>query len=255
MIPKIIEIGPLTFHIYGLIIGIAALTGWYVTKSRAHYYKIDKKIFDDWVLIIPLLTSIIGARLYHVLDYWSIYSKNPIDIIKIQNGGLGIWGAIAGGIVAIYYICKAKNINFLRTLDLVAPSMALAQAIGRLGNWINQEGFGPPTTLPWKVYIEPQNRPYQYILTNYFHPTFFYEAALNLVVFVLLICLGKKFNKPGQIFAFYLIFYSTARFFLEFLRLDTWTIGAVKIAQILSAISIIAGTTILFLAKSHLDRD
>ncbi len=241
MIPKTIEIGPATIHTYGLVIALAVLVGWYVAKKRAHLYKIDIKIFDSWILAIPLLVGIIGARLYHVLDYWSTYSKEPMMIIQIQNGGLGIWGALIGVFIGFLYVSRVKKIKFSNVLDLAAPSMAVGQAIGRIGNWVNQEGFGQPTNMPWKVYIDPQNRPSQYLLAPYFHPTFFYEAALNLFIFITLMYFSKRLKKPGQIFALYLILYGTVRFSLEFYRMDTWQFANIKVAQLLSIIAVSLG--------------
>lgn len=255
MIPKAIEIGPITLHTYGLIIGLAILTGWYIAKERSQLYKINKKLFDDWTVSIPIILSIICARLYHVLDYWDIYSKNPIQILAINNGGLGIWGAIIGGILGSAIFSRLKRIEILTLLDLVVPSMILGQAIGRFGNWINQEGFGPPTNLPWRVYINPENRPEQYLLTNHFHPTFLYEALLNSLSFLLLVYFSKKLKKPGQIFALYLIFYSITRFFMEFFRIDTWVVEDLKIAQIIALFGISIGTIMLanIKAKSRVD--
>jgi len=255
MIPKTFEIGFFMFHTYGLILGLATLVGWYVAKKRAHKYKIKQEIFDDLILVIPLVTAIIGARLYHVLDYWDVYRTNLSNIFFIQNGGLGIWGWLFGAIVGIYIVCRVKNLKFRPVMDLIAPSMVLGQAIGRIANWINQEGFGPPTNMPWKVFISPQNRPEQYLLTNYFHPTFFYESILNLISFLSLIYLSKKLKKPGQIFALYLIFYSTSRFFIEFFRIDTWVVGNLKIAQVIALFGISAGIIMLAntKAKSKVD--
>lgn len=249
MIPQTIEIGPLTLHAYGLIIAFAVLTGWYIAKKRAYLYKIDIKIFDKWILLIPLMTSLIGARTYHILDYWSVYSLHPIEVFNIQNGGIGIWGALIGAIIGFYIVSYLEKISFMKMIDLAAPSLALGQAIGRFGNWINQEGFGPPTTLPWKVYISAQNRPPQFPFTSYYHPTFFYEAGLNLIAFIVLIYLSKKYKLPGQIFGFYLIFYGTIRFLLEFYRIDTWTVGSTKVAQVISAVSLLLG---LYLVKRGL---
>ncbi len=245
MIPKIIEIGPFTLHLYGLLIALGILAGWYVAKKRAHAYKIDPKIFDSWSLTIPLFLGLMGARLYHVLDYWPAYMGDPAKIIQIQNGGLGIWGALAGALLGLFLVGRIEKINLLSVLDLAAPSMALGQAIGRVGNWINQEGFGPPTNLPWKVYIDPQNRPEQYINSMYFHPSFLYESILNLSAFALLLYISKKTKKPGQIFASYLILYGVIRLALEFYRIDTWQIGEVKVAQIIALVSISAGIGLL----------
>ncbi len=250
MIPKTVELGFFTFHTYGLILAISTLAGWYVAKKRSHLYKIKQEILEDWILIIPLATALAGARLYHVLDYWSVYKSNPGNILLIQNGGLGIWGWLIGMIFGIYLVCSVKKIKVLPVLDLIAPSIALGQAIGRIANWVNQEGFGPPTNLPWKVYINPENRPEKYLLTNHFHPTFFYEAILSLLSFLLLIYFYKFFKKPGQIFALYLIFYSTIRFFMEFYRIDTWAIGELKIAQVVAVIGMLVGTTLLTNVKA-----
>src|SRR3990167_5170542 len=218
MIPRSIDIGPFSIHLYGLIIAFAIFCGWYLAQKRAKIYKIPQKIFDDPVLLIPLVLSIAGARLYHVLDLWSYYGKNLVDIIKIQNGGLGIWGGILGMILGFLIVSKVKKLDLLKSLDLAAPSIILGQAIGRFGNYINHEGFGPPTNLPWWVSIAPQNRPEQYFLYTRFHPTFFYEAVLNLIFFILLLYLTGKVKIKGQIFALYLIFYSVARSISEFWR-------------------------------------
>ncbi|MBI2034806.1 MAG: prolipoprotein diacylglyceryl transferase [Candidatus Levybacteria bacterium] len=134
-----------------------------------------------------------------------------------------------------------KRLNIWSILDLAAPSILLGQTIGRIGNYINQEGFGPPTSAPWGVFIDPQNRPTQYVLYTRFHPTFFYEALLDAIFFILLIYLSKRLNVSGQLFAFYLIFYSLARFITEFWRIDTATIGEIKVAHVISIFAFMIG--------------
>jgi len=247
MIPRSIEIGPFSIHFYGLIIVFAIFAGWYLAKNRARIYEIPQKIFDDPILLIPLVLSIAGARLYHVLDLWSYYGRNLADIIKIQNGGLGIWGGILGMILGFLIVVKLKKLDLSNSLDLAAPSVILGQAIGRFGNYINQEGFGPPTNLPWGVPIDPENRPAQYLLYPRFHPTFFYEAILNLIFFILLLYLAGKVKIKGQIFALYLIFYSVARTISEFWRIDTWVVDDIKIAYIFSLAAFICGAGLFFL--------
>ena len=247
MIPRSIDIGPFSIHLYGLIIAFAIFCGWYLAQKRAKIYKIPQKIFDDPVLLIPLVLSIAGARLYHVLDLWSYYGKNLVDIIKIQNGGLGIWGGILGMILGFLIVAKVKKLDLLKSLDLAAPSVILGQAIGRFGNYINQEGFGPPTNLPWGVFIDPQNRPTQYLLYTRFHPTFFYEVLLNLIFFILLLYLAGKLKIKGQVFALYLIFYSVARSISEIWRIDTWIVDGVKIAYIFSLAAFICGVGLFWL--------
>ena len=251
MIPRSIEIGPLSFHLYGLIIAFAIFCGWYLAKKRAKIYRIPQKIFDDPILLIPLALSIIGARAYHVLDYWSYYSQNLIAVFYLANGGLGIWGGILGMLLGFLIVAKVKNLDLLKILDLAAPSDILGQAIGRFGNYVNQEGFGPPTNLPWGVFIDPQNRPTQYLLYTRFHPTFFYEVFLNLIFFILLLYLAGKLKVKGQIFALYLVFYSVARFITEFWRIDTWVIDGIKISYLFSVCAFIFGVMLFWLQSRN----
>ncbi len=249
MLPRSINVGPLTIHLYGLIIALAIIAGWYLAQKRAHYYKIPQKIFDDPILLIPLSLSIVGARIYHVIDYWDSYSQNLMSTIYIGNGGLGIWGALAGLVIGLIVVAKVKKLNLLSGLDLVAPSLLLGQAIGRIGNYINQEGFGPPTNLPWGVYISPNRRPLQYVNQSHFHPTFFYEAALDFIFFIILILIAKKLKVRGQISALYLILYSLGRFTVEFWRIDTAVIGQIKVAQALSVLAFMLGLSLLVKLK------
>lgn len=235
MIPPSFSFGPVTIHLYGLIIACAIYVGLSLAKRRATKYKIPKEIFDDPVLVIPLILALIGARLYHVIDYWEYYQNNLNLIFSISSGGLGIIGALIGVVIGLYIVAKKKKINLLSLLDLAAPSIVLGQAIGRIGNFVNQEGFGGPTNKIWGIYVAPPKRPAEFIDATHFHPTFFYEAILNGVVFFLLLYSAKKKKrKPGAIFAMYLIFYSLVRFFVEMYRIDTWTVGTVKVAQVVS---------------------
>jgi len=233
MIPREISIGPLTIHIYGLVIAIAIFLGWVLAKKRAAIYKVPRKLFDDPILIIPLILAISGARIYHIADYWDYYQNNLDQILVIWNGGLGIFGAIAGALLGFWAVAKIKKIDIWKILDLSAPSLLLGQAIGRIANYINQEGFGPPTDKPWGIYINPENRPLQFISSTQFHPTFFYEAAINFIFFIILIILAKKLQR-GQSFSLYLIFYASSRFITEFWRIDTWTVGEVKVAHVVA---------------------
>lgn len=260
MIPKTINLGPLIIHLYGAIIAIAIFLGWYLAKKRAHLFKqslrsspamrdaglkISQAIFEDPILLIPLTLAIIGARAYHVTDYWHLYKENLISILYIYNGGLGIWGALFGAILGFWLVAKIKKLDFLNALDLVAPSLLLGQAIGRVGNYVNQEGFGPPSTAPWSVYIDPANRPPQYQNFSRFHPTFFYEAILDLIFFLILIAVAKRLKK-GQAFALYLVLYSTSRFIVEFWRIDTWVVGQIKISHLLSIVVLTGGVYLFY---------
>ncbi len=249
MISPTINIGPLTIHYYGIIIASATFIGWALAKSRAPRYKIPQEIFDEPQILLVIGLALVGARIYHVLDYWKYYIPNPISIFYITNGGIGIWGALFGGLIGLYLFTKLKKIPLLAALDLISPSLILAQAIGRFGNYINQEGFGLPTDLPWGVYIDPSKRPLGYLTYSHFQPTFFYEAALDFLIFAILIYFSRRTKAPGRIFAFYLIFYSSSRFFIEFLRIDTWTVGTVKIAQVIAILTFFFGLNLLLNPK------
>jgi phosphatidylglycerol:prolipoprotein diacylglycerol transferase len=145
-----------------------------------------------------------------VLDYWDIYRQNLLSILNFSGGGLGIWGGLIGMFLGFWIVTKIRRVNFLSVLDLIAAPLLLSQAIGRLGNFVNQEAFGQPADLPWAIFIDFQNRPFQYQTNTHFHPTFFYEAILN-------------------------------RFLVEFYRIDTATVGQLKLAQLLSVILFTVG--------------
>ena len=252
MLPRSINIGPLTLHLYGLIIAIAIYIGYQLAKKRANIFKIPKTLFEDPILLLPLALGVIGARIYHVLDYWEVYKADPWSIINISGGGLGIFGALAGIFVGFWLVAKIKRLNLLSLLDLISPPLILGQAIGRFGNYVNQEGFGLPTNLPWGVYISPENRPLRFITSTSFHPTFFCEAIIDLIFFVLLIYLSKKSIVNGQLsivkgrtFALYLILYSIGRFTVEFFRIDTATFGTIKVAHPLSITTLVVGFCLL----------
>lgn len=250
MITRQISIGPLTIHVYGLIIAISIYLGWLLAKKRANLYKIPRKLFEDPILIVPLILAVIIARIYHVVDYWDYYSGNLNQIFAVGNGGLGIFGALVGAFLGFWIIAKVKKIDIWKMLDLVAPSLLLGQALGRIANFVNQEGFGPPTNKPWGVFIDQAHRPIEYINFDRFHPTFFYEAITNFIFFIILIILSQRLKK-GQVFALYLIFYSTARFITEFWRIDTWMIGEVKVAHILAILAFLIGLGLLMRADKR----
>jgi len=249
-VSKSIQIGFLSIHLYGLIIATAILVAWWLAIKRAYLYKIPRQKLETTVLLIPLVLGILGGRLYHVADKWSYYSQNPVQAVRLDQGGLGIWGALLGIILGFYIVARIQKINLLSLLDLIAPSLLLAQGIGRIGNYINQEGFGLPTNLPWGVYIDLQNRPAQYILEKHFHPTFFYEMWLDFIFAALLIFVAPKFKKRGQLFGLYLISYGAIRFVVEAFRIDTWTVGQFHMAYLFSAVSVVAGCLLFLKAKN-----
>lgn len=236
-----ISLGPVNIYFYGIFISLGCLAGYILAKKRLGYFGIKEKEIDS-ILILLFPFSILGARVYHVLSWLPYYRLFPKEIFSINHGGLGIFGAIASGLLILIFLCKRKNYNLLRLLDLLSLPLLACQSLGRLGNYFNREIFGPPTDLPWKIYIPPENRPINFLNQSYFHPTFLYEAALCLLAIFLLNKLEKKTNYSiGFSFGFYLMSYGTIRFFTEFLRFDTWQIQGIKVAQAISVIFMAVG--------------
>ena len=178
----------------------------------------------ETVVIWAVPAGIVGARLYHVLTDWQLYfgpGRDPIDALKIWNGGLGVWGAVALGALGAYLVARRKAMVFPAVLDAVAPGLVLAQAIGRLGNWFNSELFGRPTDLPWGLQIAAEHRPEGYEQFATFHPTFLYEMVWNLGVFAVLVWADRRFRLGhGKVFALYVALYCAGRFWIEALRID-----------------------------------
>jgi len=234
-------------YFYGIFISLGVFLGYFFSKKRAKKNGIKEEILDSvYLLLIPF--SVLGARIYHVLSWLSYYLLFPREVFSIRNGGLGIFGSIIFGILALFLFCKIKKQDFILILDLISPSILLSQAIGRVGNFFNQEAFGPPTDLPWKFYVSPDKRPIEFISFSYFHPTFFYEAILCILAFLIILVLEKNL-KPAKGFSSgsYLFSYGLIRFFTEFLRFDTWKIFGFKMAQVISVMFVGIG---LYLIKS-----
>jgi len=212
-----------------------------------------ENIFDlaFWLIIF----GIIGARIYHIFLEIEYYIAHPADIIKIWEGGMAIHGAVIAGIITILIFCHKKKMNFWLTTAILTPGLALCQAIGRWGNYFNQELFGLPTDLAWGIPINIIIRPPKFIDSQYFHPTFLYESLGNLFIFAVLICLLWYFFKKGKkrydlVVITYLIMYSTLRFFMEFIRIDkTPEILNLRFPQIASIIIILACFVYLFQQK------
>jgi prolipoprotein diacylglyceryl transferase len=176
------------------------------------------------VVIVAIPFGIIGARIYHVITDYQLYfgpGRDPLNALKIWNGGLGIWGAVALGALGAYLVARRRKIRFAALLDALAPGLVVAQAIGRLGNWFNSELFGRPTTLPWGLEISPTNRPTGFEQYATFHPTFLYELLWNLGVAAVLIWADRRFRLGhGKVFALYVVLYTAGRFWIEALRID-----------------------------------
>ncbi|MGB8213467.1 MAG: prolipoprotein diacylglyceryl transferase [Anaerolineales bacterium] len=250
-----------SFHIYfyGILIMLGVAAAAFLAQAEARRRGIDPAYLWDALFWI-VLAGVVGARIWHVFSpppsmiaqgiTTQFYLTHPLDLINIRNGGLGIPGAIIGGALALWLYCRNRKISFLNLADAIIPGVALAQAIGRWGNFFNQEVYGKPTNLPWKIYIDPAHRVDGYRNYAYFQPLFLYESLWNLLNMALLLWMSRRFEKwlkPGDIMLIYVIMYSIGRFFLEFLRLDSSQIGGINFNQTFVAVAALVSGVLLFL--------
>ncbi len=235
---------------YGILIAFGLILAIIISYLIARYRRFKA---DEILNFAPfaIIAGVIGARLLHVVVNWSYYSKNLSSIFAFRQGGLAIQGVVIGGFIALIIFARIRKIDFWGFADCIAPSLALAQAIGRWGNFFNQEAYGKPTDARIGIFISPENRLRGYESFDYFHPTFLYESIANILLFVILIVLHvifrKKENKVpnGIIFNLYLIIYSLYRIFIEYYRIDSSMLGSVKVVYIISGLTIIAAFIIL----------
>jgi prolipoprotein diacylglyceryl transferase len=220
-----IHIGPLQLRAYGLMIALGVVAAVWLTGRRVEQRKIGTREDISAAAIWAVPAGVIGARIYHVITDWHLFRHNLLDIVKIWEGGLGIWGGIAGGVAVGMVVVKKRGLPPLLTLTCATPGLALAQAIGRWGNWFNQELFGKPTTLPWALRVSaPKAQSMGYPPGTTFHPTFLYESLWNFALCGFLLWLDHHRRlRPGRLFAWYVAGYTVMRFFIERLRIDPAT--------------------------------
>jgi phosphatidylglycerol---prolipoprotein diacylglyceryl transferase len=221
--PVMFEVGPFALRYYGLCIAIGIIVATWLTSRELERKGYDGTLaLDSLFFIVPL--GFVGARAYHVITDYGLYSQDPFPgVFEVWNGGLGIYGAVIGGFVGLLIFARIRGISPLAFADAVAPGLVLAQAIGRWGNYFNQELFGRPSELPWAIHISPENRPIGYEDAATFHPTFLYESIWDVVVCLILLWVARRFAdrlKNGDIAVLYVSLYSFGRFFVESLRVD-----------------------------------
>lgn len=243
--PVAFELGPLSIYWYGIIIASGMLLGYFIADREANRKGLPEGLFMDLMFYI-IIASIVGARLYYVVFQWEYYSQNPIDIIMVNEGGMAIHGGLIGGFLAGIIYCRVKGFSFFQLADIAAPSLILGQAIGRWGNFMNQEAHGGEVS---RGFLESLMLPewiinQMYIDGAYYHPTFLYESVWNLIGFVLLLLLRPNL-KIGQTILLYLIYYSIGRFFIEGMRTDSLMIGeSLRTAQFISILLIVAAAAV-----------
>lgn len=243
--PVAISVGPIEVRWYGILIVTGIVLAYMVAQKEAVKRGLPQDFIAD-LLIWAVPIGIISARIYYVMMRWDVYSANPAHIIRIWEGGIAIHGALIGSFITAYVFCRVKGVSFLRVADIAAPSIFIGQIIGRWGNFVNQEAYGGPVS---RTFLENLLLPnwiieQMYIVEDdtYVHPTFLYESLWNIVGLVIILLLRKKNLQRGEMFFFYLTWYSVGRFFIEGLRTDSlYLIGDLRSAQIVSILGIVIG--------------
>lgn len=254
-------------HYYGIVITLGAVLGaWMATREVKRRGYQPEMVWD--LLVYLMIGGIIGARIWHVFTpspdilvrdpitgamvnpYFAGGTVRILDILAVWRGGLGIPGAIIGGAIVLYFYARSNPISFAEWADIIAPSLALGQAVGRWGNYFNQELYGAATNLPWKIRIAPEYRLAGFENVEYYHPLFFYESLWNLFNMFLLIWIARRYAdrlRTGDIFLIYLIVYPVGRFLLEFLRLNASLVAGLNINQaVMGGVAICAAAALGF---------
>lgn len=248
-----IHLGPLYLRFYGLIVVAAILAGTVLIERLAKARGMNAQFIWD-SLIWTTVAGVVGARLWHLFTpppssiavglTTRFYLTHPLDAIAVWNGGLGIPGAVIGGGLAMYVLARRRGESFLAWADLIAPGLALGQAVGRWANFVNQELYGAPTDLPWAIYIPPNKKLAGFEQYATYHPLFLYESLWSLASVFFLIWVGRKYQnqvEKGSIFLIYLITYPTIRFLLDFLRLDASMVAGINANQ---AVMVVVGVVV-----------
>ncbi|WP_221638038.1 prolipoprotein diacylglyceryl transferase [Listeria booriae] len=247
--PVAIQLGGISIRWYGVIIATAVVVALLIAMQEAKKRNVDRELLVD-LLIWAIPIAIISARIYYVLFEWSYYKDHLNEIIKIWHGGIAIHGALLGSVLTAIIFARIKKVSFWQLADIVAPSLIIAQAIGRWGNFMNQEAHGGPTT---RAFLESLHLPdfivnQMYINGVYYQPTFLYESLWNVLGFIVLLLLRRTRILRGELFLSYVIWYSIGRYFIEGMRTDSLMLtDTLRMAQMISIVLIvIAGGLIAY---------
>src|SRR5688500_1819523 len=264
--PVAFRIGAFPVHWYGIMYAVGLTAVYFILMREARRRGQNVELVGNGLLVVAI-AALIGGRLYHVIDQWAVYAADPITAIlpitRQPDGsyafagfsGLGVPGGIITGTIAAWFLTRRWNVSFATWADIVAPALFAMQAIGRLGNFFNQELYGPPTTLPWGIAIDCVHRVAAYpcetfpLAMTHFHPLFLYEALSGLIgMLVLLWLAGRPRTRlvPGDLLLTFFVWYGTTRFLLEFMRSGNWTFFGIPPAQIVSAGFIVVGLALLW---------
>ena len=253
--PVAVRIGPIPVFWYGIGYAAGLAAAAWVMAREARRVGQDPDLIPNGLLVVAI-AALIGGRLYHVIDQWQLYSADPIKVILPPYSGLGVYGGIVTGLLAVIWYTRRHGVPFWTWADIIAPGLFAMQAIARWGNFFNQELYGGPTDLPWGVAIDCAHRVSAYPCTTFpaettfFHPLFLYESLSGLLGMLFLLWLGRRHRdrlRPGDLILTFFVWYGIVRFVLEAFRTDNWLFFGVPTAQIVSAVFVVVSLVILVL--------
>ena len=256
--PIAFHLGPIPVAWYGICYAVGLTLAYIVITREARRRGLNARLVDNGIIIVAA-AALVGGRLYHVIDQWALYKDDPLKIILPPYAGLGVYGGIITGIIAAWYITRRWHQSFAKWTDVIAPGLFVMQAVGRLGNFFNQELYGPPTNLPWGIAIDCAHRVGDHGIAQYpcelypvattgFHPLFLYESISGILGAVTLLWIARRYGRrmrPGDLFLIFLIWYSVVRFALETLRVGNWTFFGIPTAMVVSAVLIVGSLVLL----------
>jgi phosphatidylglycerol:prolipoprotein diacylglycerol transferase len=255
--PIAFQIGPLPVYWYGIGYAIGLAVAYQILVRLARRAGEDPEVVGNGMIVIAI-AALIGGRLYHVIDQWALYKDDLVKIVLPPYTGLGVYGGIITGLIAVVAYTRWKGLPFWRWADIIAPALFAMQAVARWGNFFNQELYGPPTTLPWGIPIDCAHRIAAYacppgsdpaaVLAERFHPLFLYESLSGVIGAIVLIWLGfrlRSWLRPGDLILLFFAWYGTVRFALEALRQENWTFLGIPTAQIVSLLFIVPSIAVL----------
>ena len=252
--PVAFQLGPIPVYWYGVCYAVGLALAYLVITREARRRGLDARLVDNGIIIVAVV-ALIGGRLYHVIDQWQLYQDDLLKIVMPPYTGLGVYGGILTGTIAAVVVTKLWKQSFWKWTDVIAPGLFVMQAVGRLGNFFNQELYGPPTTLPWGIAIDEAHRvpPYTDLAaypvdTTFFQPLFLYESLSGIIGAITLLWIARRWGarlRPGDLFLLFLVWYAVVRMLLETLRTGNWTVFGIPTAIVVSII-VIAFAIVVF---------
>ncbi len=251
--PVAIQLGPLPVYWYGICYAVGLAVAYLVMASQARRRGFDVDILANGMIVVAI-AALIGGRAYHVIDEWALYKDDLLKIVLPPYSGLGVYGGLATGVLAAVLYARWRGVSFWPWADVIAPGLFVMQAIGRWGNFFNQELYGPPTDLPWGIAIDCAHRVAEYPCLNYplattgFHPLFLYESISGILGALVLLWLARRHGprlRNGDLLLIFFVWYPIVRFLLESLRTGNWKVGGVPTAQLVSVVFVLIALLVL----------